>query len=184
MMGPTHALIGGSSAFVATTAAGLPFEYVIPASVLAFASSSLPDLDQKWPLKRLVRHRTVTHYPALQLIFFAAVVAIVAVLAPDMAVMAAALAAPMLFACVMHSVADAMTIDKQGIQLLWPISRRGYHLLPWKMRIWVGSKLRSEPLSWRFWRGWKLRSEQVFVAIWVGFVLIYAYARFSSSISA
>jgi hypothetical protein len=62
-----------------------------------------------------------------------------------------------------HSVADSMTVDKHGIALLWPISRRGYHLLPRRMRVWVGSKSRSE---WTF------------AACWCVFVLSYVYVRY------
>jgi membrane-bound metal-dependent hydrolase YbcI (DUF457 family) len=87
---------------------------------------------------------------------------------PEFAGLIVVMAASLALGCVMHSAADAMTVDKHGIQLLWPISRRGYHLLPWSMRVWVGTKSRSE---------------KAFVAIWCGFVLIYAYAHFGSLIS-
>jgi membrane-bound metal-dependent hydrolase YbcI (DUF457 family) len=131
----------------------------------ATMASSWPDVDQR---VKFLRHRTVTHYPALQLAFFALIALAGAAYAPEFAGLIAAAAAAMAFGCVMHSAADAMTVDKHGIQLLWPLSRRGYHLLPWSLRVWVGSKSRSE---------------RAFVAIWCAFVLIYAYARFGHLIS-
>lgn len=165
MMGRTHSLVGGSTAFVATSAIGLPWPYVGIAVACAMATSSLPDIDQK---VKFIPHRRLTHYPALQLAFFALVVFIVTIAAPGLAGLAAAIAIPMAFGCVVHSCADAMTVDRHGIALLWPISRRGFHLLPYSMRVSVGSKSRSE---------------KVFVVVWMLVVLSYAYARFGLHIS-
>jgi membrane-bound metal-dependent hydrolase YbcI (DUF457 family) len=137
---------------------------VATAVFAAAAGSCLPD-----DAERLIRgsHRRITHYPALQLAFFAALGAVGAHYA-EYDVLIVVAATSLALGCVMHSIADAMTVDRSGIRLLWPISRRGYHLLPWSWRVWVGSRSRSERL---------------FVVIWCGFVLIYAYARFSNHIS-
>jgi len=166
MMRQTHSIVGGTTAFVVTTAVGLPMEVVAISIIGATVGSSLPDNVEK-PLH--LPHRKVSHWPAVQLAFFAAVAAMIVSQAPNYAVMIWIAAASIAFGCVMHSIADAMTVEKHGIQLLWPIKRRGYHLLPWSMRVWVGSKSRSE---------------KVFVAIWVVFVLIYTYAHFGSLIYA
>jgi membrane-bound metal-dependent hydrolase YbcI (DUF457 family) len=160
MMGPTHKLVCGSAAFVATTALGLP-AVVVAASVVGSASTyDLPDIDQKIGLP----HRKITHWPSVQIAFFAACGLLLAHYYPpkfDWPI--AILAASMAFGCVMHSIADSMTIARGGIQLLWPFRLRGYHLAPRRWRVEVGSKSRSE---------------RRFIAIWCGFVLIYAYARF------
>lgn len=161
MMSPTHHLIGASSAFIATTAVNAPMPVVVTAVIGSTMASSLPDVDQKI---KFLPHRRLTHYPALQAAFFAALAAAVAAYAPELRAMIVLGAASLTFGCVMHSVADAMTVDPAGIRLLWPISRRGYHLLPWSLRVRVSSN---------FWG-----SERAFALIWCGFVLIYAYARF------
>src|SRR4051812_37589724 len=141
MMGPTHALVGGSTAFVATSALGLPWEYVGVATVCSAATSSLPDDAEKW---LRLPHRKTTHRPAVQIAFFGLLAVAASLAVPTFATLAVLLAAPLTLGCVMHSCADAMTVERHGIQLLWPISRRGYHLLPRFMRVWVGSKSRSE----------------------------------------
>jgi membrane-bound metal-dependent hydrolase YbcI (DUF457 family) len=138
---------------------------VIVSVIGAVAASPLPDVDQKIGIP----HRRVTHWPSMQIAFFAACAFAGAYLAPGFTQLIAVLTASMAFGCVMHSCADAMTVDKHGIQLLWPVSRRGYHLLPWSCRVWVGNKSASE---------------KAFVAIWMAFVLIYAYARFGHLIFA
>jgi hypothetical protein len=71
--------------------------------------------------------------------------------------------------CFMHSLADAATIHRDGIQLLWPISRRGYHVVPRAMRARVGTDSRSE---WAF------------SAVWCMIVLSYIYARYRHHIPA
>lgn len=164
-MSQTHRLVGGSSAFVATSAVGVPWGYVCVAIACAAGASSMPDDAEKL---LHFKHRKITHRPALQLAFFASLVAAAATWTPEYVALIAVGAAAMAFGCVMHSVADAMTVHPDGIQLLWPLSRRGYHLLPWSMRVWVGSKSTSE---------------RVFVAMWTAFVIIYSYARFGHLIS-
>lgn len=166
MMSPTHHLVGGSTAFVATTALNAPTLVVAVAVAGATAASSLPDVDQRI---KLLPHRGLTHYPILQIAFFAALGALAAAWAPEFRSIIVVLAMSMALGCVMHSVADAMTIERNGIRLLWPLSRRGYHLMPWSLRTRVGSESRSE---------------RVFVAVWVLAVLIYAYAHFGPQINA
>jgi membrane-bound metal-dependent hydrolase YbcI (DUF457 family) len=166
MMGPTHKLVGGSTAFVATTAAGMPMTVVVGAVICATVASPMPDHAEK---VFHLRHRRLTHRPSVQLAFFAVWGLAGVVLVPQFAGLIVVMAASLTVGCVMHSVADSMTVEKDGIQLLWPLSRRGYHLLPWSLRVWVGTKSRSE---------------KVFVVIWCAFVLIYAYARFRSRIYA
>lgn len=165
-MGTTHQLVGGSTAFVATTAAGASMGVVAAAVICAVAASPLPDVDQKI---KFIRHRGPTHWPFLQVAFFAACAVAGAHYAPENSGLVVVTAASMALGCVMHSCADAMTVEKNGIQLLWPLSRRGYHLLPWSMRVWVGNKSRSE---------------RAFVVVWCVFVLIYVYASFRHLISA
>lgn len=168
MMAPTHKIVGGTTAFVVTTAVGLPVEFVVASSVGAAMGSSLPDDVEK--LLHIRPHRqNLTHYPFAQLVFFALIAVAGAVYAPAFASLIAFACVSLAFACVMHSVADSLTVEKGGIRLLWPISRRGYHLMPWSMRIWVGSKSRSE---------------KVFVVVWLLAVLIYTYAHFGSLIYA
>jgi membrane-bound metal-dependent hydrolase YbcI (DUF457 family) len=105
----------------------------------------------------------------VQIAFFVLLVTAVVMAAPDWAGLASVIAASMAFGCLMHSVADGMTVHPDGIQYLWPFRRRGYHLLPWQLRVRVGSNSVSE---------W------VFVVVWSAFVLIYTYALFSPSINA
>lgn len=198
-MGPTHRLIGGTTSFVVSTAvtpalgAPAPFDLAVVAFAvaLAAASSSIPDnlegpprwlmkksiacrhrqrgdlwLYKRWPR---VPHRTVTHWPALQLAVITALTFILSLVSGvPIAFVALAITGPVALGCVMHSVADAMTVDPRGIQLLWPLSRRGYHLLPRSLRVWVGTKSRSE---WAF------------VAVWCLVVLSYTYARFRHHIT-
>jgi membrane-bound metal-dependent hydrolase YbcI (DUF457 family) len=71
--------------------------------------------------------------------------------------------------CLTHSLADAATVDPRGIRLLWPIRRRGYHLLP---------------RSWRVRVGTRSTSELVFSIVWSAVVLSYLYARFRHQIPA
>jgi membrane-bound metal-dependent hydrolase YbcI (DUF457 family) len=161
MTGPTHTLVGGSTGFVLATAAGASIYGVAFVSIIAALSSTAPDsLEKKL---KVVAHRRLTHYPAVQLAFIALITYAAAMVMrpePDPALV---LGAGLAVGCLMHSIADAMTVDKHGIALLWPVSRRGYHLMPWSLRVWVGRKSISE---------------RIFCAVWLGFVLIYAYARF------
>lgn len=164
-MGPTHRLIGGSTVLVATTAIGLPLELVAGASALAVASSSLPDdLEKVFHLE----HRKITHRPVLQLLACSAL-AYAAVLSTIPLWIVLCTAIPVAAACLLHSFADAMTVYPSGIQLLWPISRRGYHLMPYRMRVRVGTRSPSEV---------------VFALIWSVIVLSYLYARFRHHIVA
>lgn len=164
MMGPTHKLVCGSTAFVATTAVGAPMLVVAASVVGAAATYDLPDIDQKIGIP----HRRLTHWPSVQIAFFAGCGLLAVRYAPEFSWLIAVMAASMAFGCVVHSLADAMTVDKDGIQLLWPFRRRGYHLLPWRLRVRVGTKSRSE--RW-------------FLRVWMLLVLIYAYAHFGSLIS-
>lgn len=139
---------------------------VVAASVVgAAATFDLPDRAEKI---LHVPHRRLTHWPSVQIGFFVACGLLATHYAPEFSWPIAVLAAAMALGCVVHSLADAMTVDKDGIQLAWPFSRRGYHLLPRSARVRVGTKSRSE---------------RVFRATWMLFVLIYAYAHFGSLIS-
>jgi hypothetical protein len=189
-MAPTHSLIGGTTGFVVSTAAlpalGAPSyldaAIVASAVALASASSSLPDSLEKpprWIVKRAPKlarklphlpHRTVTHWPALQLAVVGAFTLVISLaLSISLELLALAITGPIALGCVMHSVADAMTVYPRGIQLLWPISRRGFHLTPRWARVRVDTESRSE---------W------VFGIVWCLIVLIYTYARFRHSIPA
>jgi len=139
---------------------------VLGVVAVAAASSPAPDsIERRLKLK----HRRKAHRPALQLTFIGIWTYALAMVMQPYPLVALVIGAGLAIGCVMHSIADSMTVDREGIQLLWPLSRRGYHLLPWKLRVWVGTKSRSERL---------------FVVVWMAFVLIYAYARFGSLISA
>lgn len=165
MMYETHKLVSGTSAFMATTAVYLPPHVVIVSMAGAVSTTVLPDRAEKM---LGIEHRR-WHLPALYLAIFGGLYVLATHYVVDTSGIIAVVLASMAFGCVMHMVADAMTVEKRGIKLLWPISRRGYHLLPWKFRVWVGSKSRSERL---------------FAVVWCGFVLIYIYARFKHLISA
>jgi membrane-bound metal-dependent hydrolase YbcI (DUF457 family) len=154
-------LVGGTSGFVISTAVGASMPVVAAVSILAFFSSPAPDRLEKSFIK--LRHRRITHRPAIQLAFIALLTYVMAMVMRPYPEPALVVGAGLAVGCVMHSVADAMTVDKHGIQLLWPISQRGYHLMPWSLRVWVGRKSTSE---------------RVFCVVWLGSVLIYAYARF------
>jgi hypothetical protein len=173
-MGPTHRLVGGTTGFVVSTAAVPALDVpsyvslgvVATAVFLAAAASSAPDNLEK--LLR-VKHRTVTHWPALQLAVVGVLTVVVSIASGlPVALVVLAITGPVALGCVMHSVTDAMTVDPRGIQLLWPLSRRGYHLLPRSLRVWVGTKSRSE---WAF------------VVVWCLVVLSYTYARFRHHIT-
>lgn len=165
-MKPTHRLVGGSTALVAGVVAELPVAVVLGVSLLAAAASSFPD-DVERPLK--LPHRQITHYPLLQLLLAGALAAAMLSFSPLGATTVLYLTGALAVAWLMHSVADAMTKDRRGIALLWPIRRRGYHLLPGPLRAEVG---RSSP------------SEYVFGVAWSVFVLCFLYARFRHSIPA
>jgi membrane-bound metal-dependent hydrolase YbcI (DUF457 family) len=138
---------------------------VVAVSFIAAMSSPAPDRFEK--LLKL-KHRRLTHYPASQLTFIALLTYAAAMIMRPEPWPALVMGAGLAIGCVMHSIADAMTVDKHGIALLWPVSQRGYHLLPWSLRVWVGRKSVSE---------------KVFCIVWLGFVLIYAYARFGNPAS-
>jgi membrane-bound metal-dependent hydrolase YbcI (DUF457 family) len=116
MMGPTHKLVGGSTAFVATTAAGMPMTVVVGAVICATVASPMPDHAEK---VFHLRHRRLTHRPSVQLAFFAVWGLAGVVLVPQFAGLIVVMAASLTVGCVMHSVADSMTVEKDGIQLLW-----------------------------------------------------------------
>jgi membrane-bound metal-dependent hydrolase YbcI (DUF457 family) len=164
MTGPTHRLIGASSGFIAASVVGLSIGACVAAGGAAGATSSLPDQLERY---LRVRHRRLTHYPLLQVAFFAVVAAAIIHLAAAPVVFLEVIAGAAALGCVMHSVADSMTVEQHGIALLWPISRRGFHLMPRPMRVWVGSKSRSE---WAF------------AACWCAFVLCYVYVRYRHQI--
>lgn len=164
MTGKTHKLIGGSSAFVVSASVGLPISLVAGVTAVAAAASSLPDDAEKWIRSP---HRTVTHWPLLQLAVFALPVIAAAIWLAAFAVVIGWLCAAAAFACLMHSIADAMTIDPRGIQLLWPISRRGYHLVPRNIRVKVG----RDSLS-----------EKAFCVALVAIVLCFTYVRYRHQI--
>ena len=166
MMGTTHRLVGGSTALVVSTAIGLPMPVDVAVAGVAAASSSIPD-----DLEKLLhlRHRRLTHYPLLQLAVISVLTAAVLEFVPAAPVgVVLAGAAAVALGCVVHSLADAMTVDPRGMALLWPFSRRGYHLLPHALRVRVDSKSASE---------W------VFAALWTGIVLSYLYVRYRHNIS-
>jgi membrane-bound metal-dependent hydrolase YbcI (DUF457 family) len=168
MTGRTHRLVSGSTAWVGVVAVGAPAYLALGAAAVASLTASLPDVDQKvgW-----LPHRGPTHWPLVQLLVFALPVAAVAYWSPvrDLVVIAAALAAAGWLGCFVHSCADAMTVQPSGIQLLWPLSRRGYHLLPRSMRIRVGRDSRSEA---------------VFFVVCSAIVLCFTYAHFRYLIAA
>lgn len=166
MMAKTHRLVSGSTAFVATTAAGLPIYACGAAIGVAALASSWPD-DVERPL--CLDHRKWSHRPLVQGLVLSLPAVAAAIWLPAAALIVAATAVAAWIGCVAHSLADAMTVEQHGIQLLWPISRRGYHLLPRPLRVWVGSKSRSE---------W------VFAACWCVFVLCYVYVRYRHLIPA
>lgn len=163
------------------SAVGLPIGVCVVAGGVAGATSSLPDnmeivlnfpqrrFRPRWAFKYFpsVSHRHLTHYPLLQIVFFAGVAAAIIHFAAAPAGFLEATAGAAALGCVMHSVADSMTVEQHGIALLWPINRRGYHLMPRPLRVWVGSKSRSE---------W------VFVACWCALVLCYVYVRYRHQI--
>lgn len=163
MMAPRHRIIGGTTGFVVSTAVLSPdlvsVAIGLGAGVVAAAFSTLPDDAEKW---LRLRHRKITHRPINQLLA-AGVPAGAAIYFGSAPMLTLILAGCVATGLLMHSVADGMTVAPGGIQYLWPISRRGYHLLPRSCRVWVGTN------SW---------SEHVFAFIWCLFVLIYAYARF------
>ena len=179
MMARTHRLVGGSTALVAGIGLGMPAVAVAGVSALAFIASTSPD-DAERPIKigperkQLtlwpgLPHRKITHYPIVQIAVVASLALILISLSPLPADLVLYGAGALAVAWVMHSVADSMTVDKRGIALGWPISRRGYHLAPRGLRASVGS---SSP------------SEIVFGIVWVAFVLCFLYARFRHSIPA
>jgi membrane-bound metal-dependent hydrolase YbcI (DUF457 family) len=168
MTGRTHRLVSGSAAWVSVVAVGAPAYLAAGAAVVASLTASLPDVDQKvgW-----LPHRGPTHWPLVQLLVFAVPVVAVAYWSPvrELVVAVAALAAAAWFGCLAHSCADAMTVQGSGIKLLWPISRRGYHLMPRRLRVRVGRRSRSEA---------------VFFVAYSAIVLCFTYAHFRYLITA
>lgn len=150
---------------MALASAGLPLTFVVGSSVIATISSPAPDRIEK---VFGLQHRRITHRPFVQLTVIAALTYAAAMLMrPDPPIFAVVVGVGLAFGCVMHSVADAMTVESYGIELLWPISRRGYHLLPWSLRVWADGDAPSQ---------------KVFVAVWLAFVLIYVYERYGNLI--
>lgn len=160
MMGPTHRLVGGTTGLVAATAVGLPIAADAAFALVAGASSSLPD-----DLERLLHlsHRRLTHYPVLQLVFIGALTYVALRFSTAPAVIVVGVGGAIELGCLMHSVVDSMTVDPRGIALFWPIKRRGVHLMPHSLRVWVDSDSRSET---------------TFCVVWVSIVLCYLYVQF------
>jgi hypothetical protein len=161
MMSRTHKICGGTAAFVATTAVGMPPILVASAVGWTYAGSSLPDDAEK--VIPFVKHRGLTHIPSVQVAFFAALAYAASRYEPAFTALFVVTAASLAFGCIIHSVVDGMTIAPGGIQYLWPIRRRGYRLMRHRLRVRVGANSRSE---------------RRFLLIWWAFVLIYSYARF------
>jgi membrane-bound metal-dependent hydrolase YbcI (DUF457 family) len=166
MVARTHRLVGGTTGFIAANVAGLPIPGDLMVAVVAGASSSIPD-----DLEKLLhlKHRRITHYPSIQLAVTGALAYLAVYFHAAPVGICLAVTAAVALACLMHSCADAMTIDPRGIALLWPISRRGFHLLPHSLRVRVDSKSTSE---------------KVFFVVWSAIVLSFLYARFRHQISA
>lgn len=162
MMAPTHRLVGGTTGLVASSAVGLPVPVDVAVALIAGASSSLPD-----DLEKLLRlsHRRLTHYPVVQMTVIALLFGGLATLLqpPAPTLIVVGLAGSVALGCVMHSVVDSMTVDPRGIALFWPIKRRGVHLMPRSLRVWVASDSRSET---------------AFCVVWVSIVLCYLYVQF------
>jgi hypothetical protein len=182
-MAGTHRLVSGTTGFIVANVAGLPIPGDLMVAAVAGVSASIPDdlekvLRPKWLSKRfprlakkipLFKHRTITHYPAMQLAVLGGLVYLAVHYGIAPTVICVAFASAVAWGCFMHSCADAMTVDPRGIALLWPISRRGFHLLPYHLRVRVGSKSVSEI---------------VFFVVWSVIVLSFLYARFRHQISA
>jgi hypothetical protein len=176
-MEKTHWLVGGSTGFVAGVATGFPLTISAAVAATAAVSSSIPDRlegppawmihNHKWLSVFRLPHRKVTHWPALQVFVIGLITAGIISFSNAPNDMVLIFACGVAVGCLMHSIADAMTIHPSGIQLLWPISRRGYHLLPRALRVKVGTKSRSE---WAF------------AVIWCLVVLSFTYAHFHSQI--
>jgi membrane-bound metal-dependent hydrolase YbcI (DUF457 family) len=151
---------------VASTAAGAPLSACVAITLTAAVTSSLPD-----SLEKIVKakHRTITHWPALQVAVIGGLTYLATLISGANPSVVMAIGVGVAIGCLMHSCADAMTVDPRGIALLWPISRRGYHLTPRWARVLVGTKSRSE---WAF------------ALVWIVFVLSYTYARYRHFISA
>jgi membrane-bound metal-dependent hydrolase YbcI (DUF457 family) len=167
MMAATHRLVSGSTALVLTSVVGLPVAVAAPPPPggVAALSASWPD-DVEKPLR--LPHRGPSHWPSVQAVVLALPVLAASVWLPVATAVVAALAAAAWLGCVAHSCADAMTVHPSGIKLLWPLRLRGYHLLPWRWRVRVGSRSRSE---------W------IFFVVWSGIVLCYLYARYHQVIT-
>lgn len=165
MIGKTHQVFNISAAFVVLTAAGAPLVVAGAVSGAAGVSASWPD-DVEKPLH--LPHRGPSHWPSVQAAVFSLPVIACAAWLSVATIYVAALAAAVWFGCVLHSCADAMTVERGGIKLLWPVSRRGFHLLPRFMRTRVGRDSRSE---------------KVFVVAWCTFVLSYIYVRYHEQIA-
>lgn len=165
-MTPTHRLVGGSTALAAGVAIGLPLSVVVGVSALTAYASSFPDDVERW---FKLSHRQISHYPVIQVALASLLALLLLLKSPLSDAIAIYVAGALAFAWVMHSVADAMTIDRRGIALAWPIRRRGYHLLPRHLRAKVGRASASE---------------YVFGVAWSAFVLCFLYARFRHSLPA
>jgi len=162
-MAKTHRLVSASTAFVVPCVAGAPVVLAAAAGTVAALTASLPDQVEK-PLR--LPHRTVSHYPLVQLGVFSLPVLAAWHWMAAAVVLVGPIAASAWFSCLMHSVADAMTVDPRGVRLLWPL-KRGFHVLPRRMRVRVSSKSTSE---------W------VFFVVWSALVVCFIYARFRQEI--
>jgi len=148
----------------------MPLIFAGATSVLAASTATFPDRAEKvLRIPESLHRKNPTHYPSTQILFFALLAVAGSIYLPQFTPWIVFACAGAAYGCVMHSVADAMTVEKHGIRLAWPISRRGYHLLPRWARVWVGSKSPSERL---------------FVLVWMALVLLYVYLRYRSFIFA
>lgn len=160
MMGSTHRFVGTTTGFVLPSAAGLPIVAVAAIALVAGAASSLPDDLERW---LRLSHRRLTHRPVLQLAVIGGLAYLALHLAAAPTLIVLGLAGAVAIGCLMHSIADSMTVHPDGIELFWPVYRRGVHLLPRWARVWVDSDSRSE---------------MTFCVVWTSIVLCYAYVQF------
>lgn len=135
MTGPTHVLLGTSTAFAAAEAAHLGATGHALLVGGAFLTSKLPDADMNLPG---IRHRGPTH-TLIALALVGVLVAVAAsLLVPEMA---AAIAAGALVGYGAHLLADACT--PHGVPLFAPLYAPDVHLLPRRCRIRTGSGAES-----------------------------------------
>lgn len=183
MTGRNHRVLNAGTTFVALTAAGASLPLAAAGSTVSAAAARWPDLVEE-PLG--LPHRGPSHWPSVQALVLALPVIAAAIWLPvatisltilahtitirlPILICTAALAAATWIGCVLHSVFDAMTVERGGIKLLWPFYWRGIHLMPRYLRVRVG---RDRPSEW------------VFVALWCMIVLSYLYVRYHDQIAA